>query len=85
MSNRPGLDPKTIASVSVLGAGTMGHGIAEVAALAGYKVVLYDVEPRFLDSGIEKVRWSLNKLAEKGAISAKKAGRRRQESCARPT
>jgi enoyl-CoA hydratase / 3-hydroxyacyl-CoA dehydrogenase len=51
----------------------MGHGIAEVAALAGYRVVLYDVEARFLDSGMEKLTWSLNKLAEKGAITSKKA------------
>lgn len=60
-------------SVGVLGAGTMGHGIAEVAALAGYGVVLYDVERRFVDSGIEKIRWSLKKLAEKGTITSAKA------------
>ena len=51
----------------------MGHGIAEVAALAGYPTVLYDVEARFLDSGMEKIRWSLSKLAEKGAITHEKA------------
>ena len=59
--------------MAVLGAGTMGHGIAEVAALAGHRVVLYDVERRFLDSGMEKIRWSLTKLAEKGVITSKKA------------
>jgi len=63
----------TIRSVAVLGAGTMGHGIAEAAALSGYRVVLYDVERRFLDSGMEKIRWSLAKLAEKGAVTAKRA------------
>jgi len=73
LSDQTGPDSKTIASVSVLGAGTMGHGIAEVAALAGYRVVLYDLEDRLLESGIEKVRWSLNKLAEKGVITNKKA------------
>jgi len=51
----------------------MGHGIAEVTALAGFRTVLYDIEPRFLDSGLEKIRWSLSKLAEKGAITAEKA------------
>jgi enoyl-CoA hydratase / 3-hydroxyacyl-CoA dehydrogenase len=66
-------EARRIASVTVLGAGTMGHGIAEVAALAGYRVTLYDVEARFLESGMEKVRWSLNKLAEKGSISRVKA------------
>jgi enoyl-CoA hydratase / 3-hydroxyacyl-CoA dehydrogenase len=51
----------------------MGHGIAEVAALSGYGVVLYDVERRFLDSGMEKIRWSLKKLAEKGVVTGHKA------------
>ena len=51
----------------------MGHGIAEVAALAGHPTVLYDVEARFLDSGMEKIKWSLSKLAEKGAITSEKA------------
>ena len=62
-------DSTRISSVAVLGAGTMGHGIAEVAALSGFRVVLYDLEPRFLDSGLEKIKWSLSKLAEKGAIT----------------
>jgi len=51
----------------------MGHGIAEVASLAGYQVVLYDVEARFLDSGVERIRWSLSKLAAKGTITKQKA------------
>jgi enoyl-CoA hydratase/3-hydroxyacyl-CoA dehydrogenase len=51
----------------------MGHGIAEVAALSGCKVTLYDIGQRYLDSGMEKLTWSLGKLAEKGAISAERA------------
>ena len=74
MESRREPEPKTIASVAVLGAGTMGHGIAEVAALAGFRTILYDVEERFLDSGMEKIRWSLSKLAEKGVITAERAG-----------
>ena len=73
MSIARAADPSVIASVAVLGAGTMGHGIAEVAALAGYDVVLYDVEARFVNSGMEKIRWSLSKLAEKGTITRAKA------------
>jgi len=65
--------PPTIRSVAVLGAGTMGHGIAEMAALSGYRVVLYDVERRYLDSGMEKIRRSLTKLAEKGVVTGSKA------------
>ena len=40
-----------IRSVGVLGAGTMGHGIAEAAALAGFEVTIYDVRQDFLDAG----------------------------------
>jgi len=50
----------------------MGHGIAEVAALAGFDVTLYDVQQQFLDAGMEKIRWSVSKLAEKGAITKEK-------------
>jgi enoyl-CoA hydratase/3-hydroxyacyl-CoA dehydrogenase len=61
-----------IRSVGVLGAGTMGHGIAEVAGLAGFDVVLYDVQRAFLDAGVEKIRWSISKFVEKGAITKEK-------------
>ena len=64
---------KKIKNVAVLGAGTMGHGIAQLAAQVGCEVVLRDVEDRFLDSGLEKIRWSLGKLVEKGRISKEQA------------
>lgn len=64
---------RSIRTVGVLGAGTMGHGIAEIAALSGYDVVIYDVQQSFLDSGMEKIKWSLSKLAEKGAVTKEKA------------
>jgi enoyl-CoA hydratase / 3-hydroxyacyl-CoA dehydrogenase len=51
----------------------MGHGIAEVAAIAGFQTVLYDVENRFVDSGMERILWSLSKLAEKGVIIKEKS------------
>jgi len=57
-----------INSVAVLGAGSMGHGIAEVAAIAGYNVVLRDVEEDIVQDGYEQIEWSLGKLAEKGRI-----------------
>ena len=47
----------------------MGHGIAQVSAMAGYKVVLRDIEQKFLDKAMEKIKWSLQKLAEKNKIS----------------
>ncbi|EMA04756.1 3-hydroxyacyl-CoA dehydrogenase/enoyl-CoA hydratase family protein [Haloferax denitrificans] len=60
-------------SITVLGAGNMGHGIAEVAALAGYDVVLRDIEDEFVQQGYDKIEWSLNKLAEKDRLSQEDA------------
>jgi 3-hydroxyacyl-CoA dehydrogenase len=57
-----------IRKIVVIGAGTMGHGIAEVAALSGYQVYLVDVAWDFLNKAKEKIQESLSKLAEKGAI-----------------
>jgi enoyl-CoA hydratase/3-hydroxyacyl-CoA dehydrogenase len=55
--------------VAVLGAGVMGHGIAEVTALAGCEVSLFDVKQEFIDSALEKIKWSLSKFAEKKTIT----------------
>jgi 3-hydroxybutyryl-CoA dehydrogenase len=49
----------------VVGAGQMGAGIAQVAAVAGFDVVLRDVEERFLERGIGGIKKSLDKLVEK--------------------
>lgn len=54
--------------VGVLGAGTMGSGIAQVCAMAGYEVVLRDIEDRFLERGLSNIRKSLEKFAEKGKL-----------------
>ncbi len=55
-------------SITVLGAGNMGHGIAEVAALAGYDVVLRDIDAAIVEDGYDEIEWSLEKLAEKGRL-----------------
>jgi len=56
--------------VAVLGAGLMGHGIAQVAAhMAKYEVSLIDVKQEFLDNGMKMIRGSLQKFLEKGKIS----------------
>ena len=47
----------------------MGHGIAQVSAMNGYNVVLRDIEERFLESAMNKIRWSLDKLVEKNKIN----------------
>lgn len=56
--------------VGVLGAGTMGNGIAHVFAKSGYKVVLRDVEPRFLDRAMETISRNLEREASKNKITA---------------
>jgi enoyl-CoA hydratase/3-hydroxyacyl-CoA dehydrogenase len=58
-----------IKKITVLGSGIMGHGIAQVSAMAGYNVTLRDIESSFLDKALEKVKWSLSKLAEKQKIT----------------
>src|SRR2546425_4594582 len=63
----------TINKITVLGSGVMGHGIAQVSAMAGYNVVLRDIEQSFLDKAMEKIKWSLNKLVEKQKLSQTEA------------
>jgi len=62
------METEEIETLAVLGAGTMGHGIAEVAALAGYEVSLRDIEEDLVEDGYDQIEWSLEKLAENGAI-----------------
>jgi 3-hydroxyacyl-CoA dehydrogenase len=57
--------------VAVIGAGVMGHGIAEVFSIYGNQVFLYDKFEEALKKGLEKIKWSLDKLYEKGKISEK--------------
>ena len=58
-----------IKTIGVLGAGVMGNGIAQVAAQAGYNVVLRDIEERFVDGGIKNVDRFLSRSVEKGKMS----------------
>jgi 3-hydroxybutyryl-CoA dehydrogenase len=55
--------------LAVVGAGIMGHGIAQVAAQAGLGVFLHDAEPQFLKRGLEKIEARLQRDVEKGRIS----------------
>jgi len=63
------MELEDINTIAVLGAGNMGHGIAEVAALAGYTVHLRDINEEFVQNGFDQIEWSLGKLAEKDQIS----------------
>jgi 3-hydroxybutyryl-CoA dehydrogenase len=55
------VEPRQVELVAVLGAGTMGHGIAQVAALAGYRVVMRDVDRESLARGIRSIEANLDK------------------------
>lgn len=59
-----------IRTIGVVGAGTMGNGIAQVCAQAGYAVIMNDREDAFVQRGLGTIQKSLNKLAEKGKVSA---------------
>jgi 3-hydroxybutyryl-CoA dehydrogenase len=57
-------------AVVVIGAGTMGSGIAEVAVSAGHRVVLQDVDASALERGIAQIRRSLDRRVERGKLDA---------------
>jgi 3-hydroxyacyl-CoA dehydrogenase (EC 1.1.1.35) len=59
-----------IKTIGVVGAGTMGNGIAQVAAQAGYNVVMRDIEERFVQGGIKNIDKFLTKSVEKGKMTA---------------
>jgi 3-hydroxybutyryl-CoA dehydrogenase len=58
-----------IETVGVIGAGTMGSGIAHVFARAGLRVLLFDVERRFLDRALTQIRTNLGREAAKGKLA----------------
>ncbi len=58
-----------IRTIGVIGAGTMGNGIAHVFARGGYNVLLCDVEQRFLDRGLATIRKNLEREAGKGKLT----------------
>lgn len=60
----------TIETICVLGAGTMGHGIAQVSATAGYRVVMRDIKSEFVEKGLSKIKQNLDKGVEKGKVKA---------------
>jgi len=62
------MEVQDVKRVVVVGAGTMGHGIAQVFAMKGYEVSLLDVSEDILKKAVQKVEWSLNKFVEKRRI-----------------
>ncbi|WP_254273977.1 3-hydroxyacyl-CoA dehydrogenase family protein [Haloarcula marina] len=66
-----------IGTVGVVGAGTMGNGIAQVAATAGYDVVMRDVEQQFVSAGFDAIDRSLDRLVRKEELTQAEADRAR--------
>ena len=58
-----------IQTIAVLGAGTMGHGIAQVAAMNGFQVVMRDLKEDFLAAAMEKISKNLDKGVARGKVS----------------
>ncbi len=61
-----------IKKIGIIGSGTMGTGIAQVAATSGFKVILNDIEEDYLERSLKIMDKSLSKLAEKGKIEEEK-------------
>ncbi len=58
-----------VETVGVVGAGTMGAGIAQVAATAGYEVVMRDVETEFVEDGLDRIDDSLGRLVSRESLT----------------
>jgi 3-hydroxybutyryl-CoA dehydrogenase len=61
-----------VKKISVIGAGTMGHGIAQAAIVTGFEVVLYDIDQALIDKGVARISKSLAKRVEKGRLTQEK-------------
>jgi 3-hydroxybutyryl-CoA dehydrogenase len=62
--------PAAVERVGVVGAGTMGAGIAQIAALGGYRTVVYEIDGTALERGLEQLRNGLRRGAERGRWGA---------------
>ncbi len=60
---------QSIKKITVLGAGTMGHGIAQVAAMSGFETVLFDIDSGALDNGLSRVQGNLDKGVDRGKVT----------------
>ena len=63
----------SINKIAVLGAGQMGNGITQVAACAGYDVIMIDIKQEFVDRGIAAIEKSLAKLVSKERMTQEDA------------
>jgi 3-hydroxybutyryl-CoA dehydrogenase len=73
MKRRDGMVGGEIKTLGVIGSGQMGSGIAQVAAQAGFDVIVQDIEQRFLDGGVTRIKKNLERAVSTGKILAKDA------------
>lgn len=64
----------TVKAIGVIGAGTMGAGIAQVALMAGYKVTLLDIKEEFVEKGVNSINKNIQRLVDKEKMTAEQAG-----------
>jgi 3-hydroxybutyryl-CoA dehydrogenase len=64
------MDASDVRKIAVIGAGTMGAGIAQACAAAGFQVAMRDIEQRFVDGGFRRIREPLAKRVEKGKMTS---------------
>ena len=62
-----------IRTISVLGLGILGHGIAQVAAQSGFQVTAYDIDEKAIEKGVGDIRSSLDRQIKKGKVSESEA------------
>ncbi|MGE5857476.1 MAG: 3-hydroxyacyl-CoA dehydrogenase NAD-binding domain-containing protein [Solirubrobacterales bacterium] len=60
------MSPGAVERVGVVGAGTMGAGIAQIAALGGYRTAIYELDGKALERGLEQIRDAMRRGAERG-------------------
>lgn len=60
------MDVKHIRNISVIGAGLMGHGIAQIFATRGYNVTMQDINNEALSKALQNIRFNLNFMVERG-------------------
>ncbi len=77
-SSNPGriaMDIESVRKIAVIGAGTMGAGIAQTCAQAGYTVAMHDLETRFVEAGFARIREPLLKRVERGKMAKEEVDR----------
>ena len=75
----PGSGSETIETIAVIGAGTMGHGIAQVAAASDFRVLLYDVDRESLARGVSAIETNLAKGIQRGKLTEEDRDRTLQQ------